>query len=123
MSAVLEEYPLDGDTIVGPEKFWLVTCTDARQIGGYRDGHQLLTRSYKYVHETQSSAEREALRLANKYRGYSFAVVESVAVVTFREERGMCVWEDSEIEPRKRPPFVAHLSVTQRNISIGNKHG
>lgn len=115
MSAVLEEYPLDGDTVVGPEKFWLVSCTDARQIGGYRDGHQLLTRSYRYVHDTQASAEREALRLADKYQGYSFAVLEAVAVVTFRKERGRCVWEDSYLEPRLRHPLV-HRSDSERNL-------
>lgn len=100
-------HPLDGDTIVGPEKFWLVVCTDARQIGTYRDGHVELTKGYKYVHETQGSAEREAYRLATKFRGYSFAVVESMAVATFKDKRGRCVWEESYIEPNRRSPVTS----------------
>lgn len=103
------EYLLEGETVVGPEKFWLVVCTDARQIGTYRDGHQELLRSYKYVHESQASAEAEAWRLANKHHYYAFAVVESMAVVSFKATRNLVVWEDSYVEPRLRDP-ITHTS-------------
>lgn len=90
--------PIDGDTVVD-DKFWLVVCTDARDC----PGGEILTRGYKFVHPTETSAEKEAARLATKYHGYAFAVVESAAIVHFDERSNRLIWEESQLPPWRRP--------------------
>lgn len=72
--------------------FWLVVCTETNWSPGRPE---FLTRGYRYVHDSEKSAETEALRLANKYPGYEFAVVKSVAVVRYRDKERRCVWEEA----------------------------
>src|SRR5262245_40202811 len=95
--------PPDGDSCADG-KFWLVVCTESQQIGSLRDGHELLTRGYKYVHESETSANKEAARLATRFKGYAFAVVESMAIVQFDMKKGRLVWDECKIPANRRSP-------------------
>lgn len=97
--------PPPGNIFAGPEKFWLVVCTEA--IWDERgSGNTTLTRSYKFVHSSEVSAEREASRLASKFKGYAFAVVESTALVYYHDKKRRLVWDECALEPRCRTPTV-----------------
>lgn len=95
--------PIDGETIVGPEKFWLVVCTEAIEDMRRRI---FLTRAYRCVHLHQVDAEREALRLAKLFKGYYFAVVESQAVVRYDQKRGRPMWEESYVPAYDRSSVI-----------------
>lgn len=71
--------------------FWLVICTEANKDGR---GNTTLTRGYKFVHESEDSAETEAWRLANKFPEFEFAIVKSIAAVSYKRDKRRLVWEE-----------------------------
>lgn len=84
--------PPSGNSIV-LSPFWLVICTEAMED---ERGRQTLTRGYKFVHEDENSAEREAKRLADRFPAFEFAIVKSVASVKYDRDKRRLVWEECE---------------------------
>jgi hypothetical protein len=93
MWAPIPGTPRPGNTLVDGA-FWLVICTEAIEDDRRRI---TLTRGYRYVHESLVSAEREAARLATKFRHCEFAVVRSEAIVGWRQELGRLTWEECRL--------------------------
>lgn len=74
-----------------PDPFWMVACTEIDVNTGER-----LVRPPRYMHTSIESAEREAIRLAEKHND-EFVVLEAKAVVVVND--GVPRWKD--LEPRK----------------------
>lgn len=68
------------------DRFWLVWCPEGRKPP-------------KYQHNIKESAEREAARLAEKYPGEEFYVMEAISMAGFWKSCTCCPaklrWEDA----------------------------
>jgi hypothetical protein len=96
-------------------EFWLVVCTEAMWNQERRTTN--LTRGYKFVHDTESEATKEARRLALKFQDYGFAVVKAVAIAKWDRKRRRLVWDECRPEAGLRDPLQGVSSFHKPGIN------
>lgn len=82
----------------GDEVFWLVACTQAEPLPRER---YRLRGGPRFIHETEASAEQEAVRLAKLNPDHRFAVCKAIATVRMDKATSAPRWSEAYV-PRWR---------------------